>query len=913
MKNIPSKEPMQKGQRWVSETEPELGLGVITSLERRQVEVRFPTAGTVRRYARSGSPLRRVSFKPGDSIKDQAGALHHIMAVHAQPESGLLTYVCGGISLSEEQVADTVQILSPLQRLQGGRTGAADAFDTRAFIRRFQADVLHSPARGFSGGRIDLLPHQLYIAQTVSSRRITRALLADETGLGKTIEACLILHRLLVTGRISRALVLVPGHLLLQWFVELHRRFNLTFTLFTREYFAANASETNPFTGAALGIAGLEDLAADPALSAQAVAAGWDLVVVDEAHHLQPESPALALARKFSETAAGLLLLSATPEQYGRRGHYLRLQLLDPYRYGTFEDYEKESGFLRELLARARTGAGPGKMDREQLIDIYGIGRTMFRHTRRTIAGFPRRRVHPAPLDAGPDDPVLAWLVRLVREQPAEKFLVICSTREEAVRIQADILRILKINIALFHEDMTIIQRDRSAAWFSEEEGARLLISSELGSEGRNFQFCQSLVLYDLPLNPELLEQRIGRLDRIGQKGPIHLYIPYIKNTPAEVLCRWYDEGLDAFRQQVPAAGRVFEHLQTELEGLVATPSFIASAGIAEKAHGPGVDAFIHRTAALCRRLSQQVTAPRDRLFEMASVNPDRQQPLIDKILDPVLARKVEIVTGRLLRIYGIAVEHAGGKKHALLTDAVSDLAFPLPARERPVITFDRETALAREDVEFITIDHPMLTGALELFLSSEHGTGAFCAWPDPVASGFLLESIYVLECIAPPPLESYRFLPPALLRIVVDQDGNNVTAGYPADLVRAQCTDVSAEAFRDELAALAPVLRQMVDRSNGFAEAQASSAVAAALASMQAHLGAEISRLQVLEIWKSMITAAERDRCAAERAALETHLQASRIRLDALRLIRRGPLAEDGAKLINRPGRSFLPSEFDD
>ena len=75
----------------------------------------------------------------------------------------------------------------------------------------------------------------------------------------------------------------------------------------------------------------------------------------------------------------------------------------------------------------------------------------------------------------------------------------------------------ININIAVFIEDSSLINRDRQAAWFSEKEGAQVLLCSEIGSEGRNFQFAQHLVLFDLPPNPELLEQRIGRIDRLGQ------------------------------------------------------------------------------------------------------------------------------------------------------------------------------------------------------------------------------------------------------------------------------------------------------------------------------------------------------------------------------------------------------------
>ena len=105
--------------------------------------------------------------------------------------------------------------------------------------------------------------------------------------------------------------------------------------------------------------------------------------------------------------------------------------------------------------------------------------------------------------------------------------MLICSQAETAQALEL-YLRVNKgIRSSVFHEGLSLVNRDRSAAYFAdEEEGAQILICSEIGSEGRNFQFAHHLILFDLPLNPDLLEQRIGRLDRIGQKHTIQIHIP---------------------------------------------------------------------------------------------------------------------------------------------------------------------------------------------------------------------------------------------------------------------------------------------------------------------------------------------------------------------------------------------------
>ena len=129
------------------------------------------------------------------------------------------------------------------------------------------------------------------------------------------------------------------------------------------------------------------------------------------------------------------------------------------------------------------------------------------------------------------DDKRIEWLTKLLQKNEAEKVLLICRSKAKAIAIEVSLRKRANLKIGIFHEDLTLIQRDRNAAWFAEEEGAKILICSEIGSEGRNFQFCHHLVLFDLPLNPELLEQRIGRLDRIGQKDNIQIHVPFIKSV----------------------------------------------------------------------------------------------------------------------------------------------------------------------------------------------------------------------------------------------------------------------------------------------------------------------------------------------------------------------------------------------
>src|SRR5436190_8190911 len=177
-----------------------------------------------------------------------------------------------------------------MERLLAGQVDEKQTFDLRAEALHRRSTIRKSPVRGYVGGRVDLLAHQMSIAGDVAARLVPRVLLADEVGLGKTIEAGLILHRLHLTGRAARVLVVVPEPLVHQWFVELLRRFNLLFSIFDKERCSSiqqHDGESNPFLDSQLVICSVEFLAGSAERSQQSMDAGWDLLVVDEAHHLE--------------------------------------------------------------------------------------------------------------------------------------------------------------------------------------------------------------------------------------------------------------------------------------------------------------------------------------------------------------------------------------------------------------------------------------------------------------------------------------------------------------------------------------------------------------------------------------------------------------------------------------------------
>ena len=336
------------GQRWISETEPELGLGIVLGVEANRVTLLFVAASDRRIYAAQNAPLTRVRFGKGEKIEDQDGM--SMTVIEAIENEGLLTYI--GLDaegnrheLEEIELNHFMQFNKPQDRLFTGQLDSTELYSLRQEALAHLNRLDQSAVKGLSGSRTNPIPHQLFIAHEVASRESPRVLLADEVGLGKTIEAGLIIHQQLLTGRAERVLIVVPEPLLHQWLVEMRRRFNLKFTLFDKERYL-ESDETNPFMSAQLVLCSLDFLLSHADHQRDATKGLWDLCVVDEAHHLRWSTskvyPEYELIEAISTGSKGLLLLTATPEQLGKESHFARLRLLDPDRFHCFESFLEE-------------------------------------------------------------------------------------------------------------------------------------------------------------------------------------------------------------------------------------------------------------------------------------------------------------------------------------------------------------------------------------------------------------------------------------------------------------------------------------------------------------------------------------------------------------------------------------------
>ncbi len=987
------------GQRYVSDTEPELGLGVVLEVDGGRAAIGFPAAEQRRTYAIDGAPISRVRYQVGESIKRQAGPKFIIIDIVEL--QGCVLYVAqneaGDVeNIPEFELDSFVQFSRPRERLFSGQIDKYQHFTLRYQTQATFSQKHQSSVFGLCGPRVSLLPHQMYIASQVAKRHEPRVLLADEVGLGKTIEAGLILHQQLMTGRTHRALIVVPESLLHQWLVEMLRRFNLSFTLLDEarclaltddsdeldnelfddileksddEMVAAldelteKKEASNPFDSSQLILCSLDFLTQNPNRLDQALACEWDMLLVDEAHHLtwSPKGASVEYQciEKLSKMARGLLLLTATPEQLGFESHFARLSLLDPDRYYSFDAFVEEQQQYQPLneLVQALLALRPevneaapitgdistelkaqltGYLSEKTLADIcdyavsvslaqaiddavtllldrHGTGRVILRNTRHSVAGFPERHLelHYLPVDdeaaialASTDvttqlhpehywqtmgdwwlhDPRILWLKTLLKSLKGKKVLVICAETDTAQALELHLRLRQGIASAVFHEEMNLIARDRAAAYFSDpEDGAQVLVASEIGSEGRNFQFAQHLVLFDLPANPDLLEQRIGRLDRIGQGSDIYIHLPLYEsesadnNSASHKLARWYHEGLNAFESTCAIGHATYSHFKEKLSIVLSTQNDAA------------LTALVTETRSFADKLNVQLQAGRDRLLELNACRPVEAQAIIKALEDQDSDESLPNYLMSLLDSFGVDYERDTETSWILHPgDHMRVDPFPGLPQAGMTATFSREQALTREDMHFLTWEHPMVHGAQELILHSEFGNTALATLKLPgIKPGTLLvEAVYILYCSAPPALQLDRYLSQAMIRVLLDDNGKDYSKVLNVTQMGKLLKKVGRASAQELVRHGRTAIASLLDLADVKVEPLRDEKVTTAVSAMQHDFHQEISRLKELAIVNPNVRPAELEHLEAQCESCERYLSGASLKLDAVRVI---------------------------
>jgi superfamily II DNA or RNA helicase len=441
-----------------------------------------------------------------------------------------------------------------------------------------------------------------------------RVLLADEVGLGKTVEAGMVLREYMLRGMAERMLVLAPAALVGQWRDEMEGKFGI---VCATSHDALLRGDAQAFWAQPRVIASIA--AARRKEHAELLAGlSYDVVVVDEAHHLRdPGSAGYRLVDRLQKRF--LLLLSATPVQNSLLELYHLLTLLQPGIFKTAKDFraayvtpgkprepanpdrlrdlmrsvmvrntralaglrlpprhastlraapsEAEALCYGELSALARHLAGDQqhRMALQHLLSAAGsspaaaaaaIARFVARHApgERWRALLERYRM----IDAGAKE---AALCALLARNPDEKKMVFVHNRDSLAHL-AEVLRGRGMALATFDGSMTGPEKDAAVDAF--RDSVPLLLCSESGGEGRNLQFCNTLINFDIPWNPMAIEQRIGRIDRIGQTRDVFIFNLATSGTIEEEMLRILDDKINMFELVVGEVGAILGEIDDD-------------------------------------------------------------------------------------------------------------------------------------------------------------------------------------------------------------------------------------------------------------------------------------------------------------------------------------------------------------
>jgi superfamily II DNA or RNA helicase len=456
--------------------------------------------------------------------------------------------------------------------------------------------------------------YQIETVRKVLKQFRGRVLLADEVGLGKTIEAGMVLKEYLLRGMAESVLVLAPAPLVGQWREELETKFDISCAT---THDALLRSDPDQFWNQKRLIASLA-LARRSGYAERLLARSFDLVIVDEAHHLRDRTSQSyklvdALNKRF------LLLLSATPVQNDLTELYNVLTLLKPGIFKTFKEFraaymtpgkprqpanpERLRALMRDAMVRNTRAVVALKLPRRHAVTIRvesaegeraayqelaaavrrlaaegsGTNRLALRHLLGAAGSSPAAAAAAVKRFAGrcaddPDWQALAqhWasvgdggkeaaLLDLLRRNPDEKKLVFVHYHETLDHL-AHLLARERFAFARFEGGMSGPDKDAAIVDFCTR--VPVLLCTQSGGEGRNIQFCNTLINFDVPWNPMSIEQRIGRIDRIGQQREVFVFNLVTRDTLEEQILHLLDDKISMFELVVGEVGAILGSLE---------------------------------------------------------------------------------------------------------------------------------------------------------------------------------------------------------------------------------------------------------------------------------------------------------------------------------------------------------------
>jgi SNF2 family DNA or RNA helicase len=457
---------------------------------------------------------------------------------------------------------------------------------------------------------VALYPHQIETVRKVITQMRGRAILADEVGLGKTIEAGMILKEYLLRGLVKRFLVLTPAALCRQWEAELREKFAISTLIASQDWEWAGYNQL---------IASL-DTAKKEKHRQQIFNLYYDLVIVDEAHKLKSDRTQNwqfinSIPKKF------FLLLTATPLQNDLKELFNLITLLRPGQLGNYRSFKRNftvdkrspknalelKSLLAEVMIRNKHGANMGftkrhvqnipvilsALEQELYQRITGFIRACFQRSATKLNALPlltlQREICSSTFAAVITLYKLVQKLEIDETQQPEALALIQLAQQiknnAKMQVVEELMRLTPEKVIIFTEflatqsyirtrleqagfltlafdgHLSASKKEFTKYQFKQQPQYRVLVCTESGGEGINLQFCNTMINYDLPWNPMRLEQRIGRIHRLGQMRDVFIYNLYTQNTVEEHLLRLLDEKVRMFEMVIGESERVISKL----------------------------------------------------------------------------------------------------------------------------------------------------------------------------------------------------------------------------------------------------------------------------------------------------------------------------------------------------------------
>ncbi|NOT34380.1 MAG: DEAD/DEAH box helicase [Candidatus Eisenbacteria bacterium] len=569
--------------------------------------------------------LRRLSAARAWDILDVNGSLAASESTATAPddwdnEAAEDSGEPGPPTLADSRGPGTHRIWHPqgdrlLERWRAGRVVSSAHFDLRLAAEHWAGWAVPDRLISLDSLRgVERFPHQIKACLKAMRELNGRAILADEVGLGKTIEAGIILKEYLLRGAVRTALVLVPASLCEQWCAELWEKFELDFVV--------SRGPSGQWGRHPLVISSLET-ARHERHRRRVRGANYDLVIVDEAHRLRNHQ---TLGWKFINdlNPRYLLLLTATPVQNDMRELFNLATLVRPGTVGTFSQFRRDflSGhdrraprntpklrtLLQNVMIRTRRvdtdiafpprkvetlavtqNAEESKLYRQVSdfiaesvrADAHGPGRAHYftlvvlqkemgsswsaaaatlEKLARNPDGLDSKRLRALAARAAAvqqQQTKVRSLIRRIQSLQPKKCIVFTQFRSTQDTI-VEALQQIGIEPAVFHGELGWREKEEALERF--RTTLPVLVSTEAGGEGRNLQFCQIVINYDLPWNPMRVEQRIGRVHRLGQQHPVRVINMVARGTIEAYVLEILDRKIKMFELVV---GEIEEILGT--------------------------------------------------------------------------------------------------------------------------------------------------------------------------------------------------------------------------------------------------------------------------------------------------------------------------------------------------------------